>query len=199
MPPAAEKAQVVAMTAPAARKLFGTDGVRGVANVDPMTPEMALRLGPRRRLPLPQQAQSRARSHRHRQGHAPLGLHARDGAGRRHLLDGRRRHAVRPAADAGHRVHHLVDARRRRRGDLARRHNPYQDNGIKFFARDGFKLPDEIEAEIEELIASRRARRSCAPHRRRDRQGDPASTTRAAATSCSCKNTLPARARRSTA
>ena len=36
----------------------------------------------------------------------------------RHLLDGRRRHAVRPAADAGHRVHHLVDARRRGRGDL---------------------------------------------------------------------------------
>jgi phosphoglucosamine mutase len=31
-------------------------------------------------------------------------------------------------------------------------HNPYQDNGIKFFARDGFKLPDEIEAELEGLV-----------------------------------------------
>ncbi len=31
-------------------------------------------------------------------------------------------------------------------------HNPYQDNGIKFFSRDGFKLPDEIEARIEDLI-----------------------------------------------
>jgi phosphoglucosamine mutase len=33
-------------------------------------------------------------------------------------------------------------------------HNPYQDNGIKFFSRDGFKLPDEIEMKIEELIAN---------------------------------------------
>jgi phosphoglucosamine mutase len=31
-------------------------------------------------------------------------------------------------------------------------HNPYQDNGIKFFARDGFKLPDEVEARLEELV-----------------------------------------------
>jgi phosphoglucosamine mutase len=33
-------------------------------------------------------------------------------------------------------------------------HNPYHDNGIKFFGRDGFKLPDEVEARIEELIVS---------------------------------------------
>jgi phosphoglucosamine mutase len=33
-------------------------------------------------------------------------------------------------------------------------HNPYQDNGIKFFSKDGFKLPDEVEARIEELIVS---------------------------------------------
>ena len=33
-------------------------------------------------------------------------------------------------------------------------HNPYQDNGIKFFSNDGFKLPDDIEARIEELIIS---------------------------------------------
>ena len=41
-------------------------------------------------------------------------------------------------------------------------HNPYQDNGIKFFAHDGFKLPDDVEARIEELIVSRRAARACA-------------------------------------
>ena len=35
-------------------------------------------------------------------------------------------------------------------------HNPYQDNGIKFFARDGFKLPDELELQIEDLIFSDR-------------------------------------------
>src|SRR5262249_32252330 len=33
-------------------------------------------------------------------------------------------------------------------------HNPYQDNGIKIFASDGFKLPDAVEAEIEELMSS---------------------------------------------
>src|SRR5688500_13486797 len=33
-------------------------------------------------------------------------------------------------------------------------HNPYEDNGIKIFARDGFKLPDSVEAEIETMMAS---------------------------------------------
>ena len=33
-------------------------------------------------------------------------------------------------------------------------HNPYQDNGIKLFARDGFKLPDQVEIQIEELMLS---------------------------------------------
>ncbi len=33
-------------------------------------------------------------------------------------------------------------------------HNPYQDNGIKFFSGDGFKLPDEIEAHIESLMTN---------------------------------------------
>ena len=46
MKPDAEKAPVVAtLNAAAVRKLFGTDGVRGRANFEPMTPEMALRLG----------------------------------------------------------------------------------------------------------------------------------------------------------
>src|SRR4051812_22788419 len=35
-------------------------------------------------------------------------------------------------------------------------HNPYQDNGIKFFQRDGFKLPDELEMKIEDLISTNR-------------------------------------------
>ncbi|MGZ3406465.1 MAG: phosphoglucosamine mutase, partial [Polyangia bacterium] len=44
--PAPEKAPLApAVTVPRTRKLFGTDGVRGRANFDPMTPEMALRLG----------------------------------------------------------------------------------------------------------------------------------------------------------
>jgi phosphoglucosamine mutase len=41
-------------------------------------------------------------------------------------------------------------------------HNPYQDNGIKFFGHDGYKLPDEIEANIETLIASGELSKYCA-------------------------------------
>ena len=48
-------------------------------------------------------------------------------------------------------------------------HNPYQDNGIKFFSWDGFKLPDQVEARMEELIFSGETEES-APDRRRDRQ-----------------------------
>ena len=48
-------------------------------------------------------------------------------------------------------------------------HNPYQDNGIKIFSGDGFKLSDEQEAEIEELILGRQAARDGA--RRRTEMG----------------------------
>ena len=48
-------------------------------------------------------------------------------------------------------------------------HNPYQDNGIKFFSWDGFKLPDEVEARMEEMIFSGETER-CAAHRLRNRQ-----------------------------
>ena len=46
-------------------------------------------------------------------------------------------------------------------------HNPYQDNGIKIFAADGFKLPDEVEAEIEQRMErSPAATTARAPRRR---------------------------------
>ncbi len=51
-------------------------------------------------------------------------------------------------------------------------HNPYQDNGIKFFSADGFKLPDEVEADIEDLIANDKLRPPAA-HRHQHRQGVP--------------------------
>ena len=50
-------------------------------------------------------------------------------------------------------------------------HNPFEDNGIKIFAADGFKLPDEVEARLEELMALGRSSTQ-SPARRRDRQGD---------------------------
>ena len=49
-------------------------------------------------------------------------------------------------------------------------HNPYEDNGIKLFGPDGFKLSDETEAEIEALMASRSARPARGPGRARPRR-----------------------------
>ena len=65
-------------------------------------------------------------------------------------------------------------------------HNPYQDNGIKFFSRDGFKLPDEIELRDRAARALGRAR---GPSRgpRRDRTARAESTTRRAVTSSSSR------------
>ena len=72
-------------------------------------------------------------------------------------------------------------------------HNPFEDNGIKVFARDGYKLPDDVEAEIEALMSSPEldAQRAAPARHRLQPQ---ASRTRAAATSCYCKATFPQRA-----
>ena len=99
-----------------ARKLFGTDGVRGVANVYPMTAEVMLQLGRALAYLI------RNGNHRHR---VVIGKDTRLSG---YMLEqalaagicsmGVDVLLVRPAADAGHRQHHHVDARRRRRGDL---------------------------------------------------------------------------------
>ncbi len=133
------------------RKLFGTDGVRGVANQDPMTSEMALRIG-------------RAAAHVFR--------------------DSSRRHRIVIGKDtrlSGYMIESALTAglcsmgvdvllvgpvptpgiaflTRSLRADagvvISASHNPYEDNGIKFFGRDGFKLPDETERKMEEVLFS---------------------------------------------
>jgi phosphoglucosamine mutase len=133
------------------RTIFGTDGVRGVANQDPMTSEMALRIG-------------RAAAHIFR--------------------DSTRRHRVVIGKDtrlSGYMIESALTSglcsmgidvllvgpvptpgiaflTRSLRADagvvISASHNPYEDNGIKFFGRDGFKLPDAVEARMEELIFS---------------------------------------------
>ena len=70
-------------------------------------------------------------------------------------------------------------------------HNPFQDNGIKFFASDGFKLPDEVEREIEHLVLDDDDRPP-APDRRARSARRSASTTRSAATTSSSRT--PSRA-----
>ena len=134
------------------KKLFGTDGVRGRANRHPMTAEMALALG-------------QAIAH----------IFRRKGSGRHRILIGKdTRLSGYMFEDAlasgicslGVDVIHvgpiptpaLAFLTRDMRCDagvmITASHNPYEDNGIKFFAEDGFKLPDEIERQIEHLVAS---------------------------------------------
>ena len=133
------------------RKLFGTDGVRGRANTYPMTADMALRLGA--------------------------------AAGRYFRRDGSRAHRVVIGKDtrlSGYMIENALTAgftstgmnvlllgpvptpavgllTTSMRADvgvmISASHNPAEDNGIKFFGPDGFKLSDEAEAEIEALVS----------------------------------------------
>ncbi len=131
-------------------KLFGTDGVRGVANVFPMTAEMAMQLG-------------RALAHLIRSG----GHRHRIVIGKDTRLSG---YMLEQALAAGimsmgvdvelvgplptPAIANITTSMRADAGAvISASHNPYQDNGIKFFWRDGFKLPDETEAKIEALIS----------------------------------------------
>lgn len=138
------------MNAPLARRLFGTDGVRGKANIDPMTPETAVRLG-------------RAAAHIFRNGHA----RHRIVIGKDTRLSGYMLESALTAGICSMGVDVLLvgplptpgiaAVTRSLRADagivISASHNPFEDNGIKFFSRDGFKLPDEMERRIEELVA----------------------------------------------
>jgi phosphoglucosamine mutase len=134
------------------RKLFGTDGVRGKANTYPMTAEMALRIG------------------------AAAGIYFRRNHSKVHRVvigkDTRRSgYMLESALTAGFTstgmsvflmgpiptpaVGMLTPSMRADLGIMiSASHNPHEDNGIKFFGPDGYKLSDEAEMEIEALVAS---------------------------------------------
>jgi len=134
------------------RKLFGTDGVRGRANVHPMTAELALKLG-------------QAVAH-HFRGSMP-GRH-RILIGKDTRLSGYMFEDALAAGICSMGVDVIqvgpmptpalafltTDMRCDAGVMITASHNPYQDNGIKFFGRDGFKLADEIELEIERMVES---------------------------------------------
>jgi phosphoglucosamine mutase len=135
------------------RKLFGTDGVRGTANYDPMTPEMALRLG-------------RAVAHhfraKHKSGRGRIVI-GKDTRLSGYLFEtalaagicsmGADVMLCGPLPTPG--IAFITSSMRADAGVvISASHNPYQDNGIKIFASDGFKLPDEVEARLEELMES---------------------------------------------
>ncbi|MGC9324053.1 MAG: phosphoglucosamine mutase [Desulfomonilia bacterium] len=130
-------------------RLFGTDGIRGVANIDPMTAEMALKVG-------------RAIAYISRKkGHTPRILIGKDTRLSGYMLEnalvsgicsmGADALLVGPMTTPG--VAFLTVSMRADAGIvISASHNPFQDNGIKIFSRDGFKLPDAKEDELEELI-----------------------------------------------
>lgn len=135
-----------------ARRLFGTDGIRGAANEAPMTPEMALRLG--------RAITFVAGRGKNRQVRIVIGKDTRLSGymfetalasgicamGGRVMLCG-------PVPTPA--VANLTQSMRADAGVvISASHNPYQDNGIKIFGPDGFKLPDAQEAEIERLMES---------------------------------------------
>jgi phosphoglucosamine mutase len=143
------------------RRLFGTDGIRGTANTDPMTADIALRLGQAAGLLFTRG------NHRHR---VVIGKDTR--------LSG---YMLEPALTAGFigagmdvtllgplPTPAIAMLTRSLRADLgvmlSASHNPFEDNGIKLFGPDGTKLSDEMEAEIEALMASSLAGRLAEPH-----------------------------------
>jgi len=133
------------------RNLFGTDGVRGVANEPPMTAEMALCLG---------RAVAYLFSYKGRPGRIVVGKDTRlscymfETALASGIISvGADCWLCGPLPTPG--IAHIASSMRADAGVvISASHNPYTDNGIKVFAGDGFKLPDETEAELERLLES---------------------------------------------
>jgi phosphoglucosamine mutase len=133
------------------RKLFGTDGVRGVANEEPMTGEMAMQIGRATAYLF------RNKKARHR---IVLGKDTRLSG---YMLEtalasgicsmGGDVLLVGPLPTPGI-AFITVDMRADAGVVISASHNPFHDNGIKIFSGNGFKLPDEMEQKIEELILS---------------------------------------------
>lgn len=131
------------------RQYFGTDGIRGTANSDPMTAEVALRLG---------MAAGRYFTRGEYRHTVVIGKDTR--------LSG---YMIEPALTAGFvavgmdvallgpistpAVAKLTHSLRADLGVMiSASHNPYQDNGIKLFGPDGYKLSDEVELELEHMM-----------------------------------------------
>jgi len=133
-------------------RLFGTDGVRGTANVHPMTAEMALLLGRAIAAVFPRRAKDRRRIIIGKDTRLS-GYMFEDALAAGICSMGGDVIQVGPMPTPGM-AFLTADMRCDAGVMISASHNPYQDNGIKFFSRDGFKLPDEVEDRIEALIGS---------------------------------------------
>jgi phosphoglucosamine mutase len=139
------------------RKLFGTDGVRGTANIEPMTPETALKIA----MAVGECFQNGTHKH--------LVVIGKDTRLSGYMLE--------PALTAGFitmgmdvvlvgplPTPAIAMLTRSLRADIgvviSASHNPFADNGIKLFGRDGYKLSDEIETTIEAALESGPSKRA---------------------------------------
>ncbi len=134
------------------RTLFGTDGVRGLANRHPMTAELAMKLG-------------RAVGYQLREatGRRPKVLIGKDTRLSGYMMEtalvsglcsvGADALLVGPLPTPG--IAFLTSGMRADAGlVISASHNPFDDNGIKVFGRDGYKLPDDDELQLERLLVS---------------------------------------------
>jgi phosphoglucosamine mutase len=138
------------------KKIFGTDGVRGIANVEPVTAETSLKLG-------------RAAAHvftqlnprKNPEGTRPKIVLGKDTRLSGYMLEnalvagitslGVDVLIIGPLPTPG--VAYITRSLRADAGIiLSASHNPYEDNGIKFFRHDGYKLDDQVEEQIEQLV-----------------------------------------------
>lgn len=139
------------------KRIFGTDGVRGTANVEPVTAETALKLG-RAAAHVFRKMQSEARGRgRHRivigKDTRLSGYMLENALSSGILSMGVDVLFIGPLPTPG--VAYVTRSLRADAGIvITASHNPYDDNGIKFFRADGYKLEDHIEAEIEGLVFS---------------------------------------------
>ncbi|MBO9589853.1 phosphoglucosamine mutase [Devosia sp.] len=132
-----------------ARKYFGTDGIRGMANGDKLTPDLAMKVG------MAAGTKFVRGEHRNRvvigKDTRRSGYMLENALGAGFTAVGMDVYFLGPMPTPA-----VAMLTRSLRADLgvmiSASHNPYEDNGIKFFRPDGYKLSDEVEAEIERLI-----------------------------------------------
>ena len=130
--------------------LFGTDGIRGEANVPPMTPDMALRLG-----------RALGAHFQESDGHRARIVIGKDTRLSGYIFEQALAAGVNamgadvwftgPLPTPG--IAFITKSMRANAGVvISASHNPYYDNGIKLFGHDGFKLPDAVESDIEQMV-----------------------------------------------
>ena len=145
------------------KRLFGTDGIRGIANCDPMTPEMSLKLGKALTYILKMEKTDSKRPRIVIGKDTRLSGYMFEQAMSAGIISmGADVLLVGPLPTPA--ISFLTVSMRADAGVvISASHNPFVDNGIKFFDRFGFKLPDKKELEIEELVLSDRINRLNVP------------------------------------